>query len=118
MSVKEKYNRIQFYEKPLNEVVRVIEIIDPIRNDTNANNWKSYKDHRFADGEDIIQIPVFKAWLVKVKEKLFLKVHRKNGNYEPITLELSRDVVDSISQVLCDKRDFYREMIKKIDSSE
>jgi hypothetical protein len=117
MSVKKKYELIQYYQNPLNDIVKIIEIIDPIRNDTDTNNFKSYKDNTVPDGTDMIAIPRFKSWLIKIKNKFILKVHRQGG-YEPIELELSREIIDSISESLCSKRDWYRNKIEEIDKSE
>ena len=117
MSVKEKFERIKYYEKPLNDIMKIIEVIDPIRNDTNANNYKSYNDPLVENGTDMVRLPRFKSWLIKVKNKFTLKVHRENG-YEPMYLELSSEVIDSISKILCEKRDWYRNKIEEIDKSE
>jgi len=114
MSVKEKHERIKYYEKPLNEIVKAIEVIDPIRNDTDANTYKSYGDTRAENGTEMVRLPVFKSWLIRTKNALFLKIHRQGG-YEPMTLELSGEVVDAISKILCEKRDWYRNKIEEID---
>ncbi len=108
MSIKEKYEIIQYYEKPLNDLVKVIEVIDPIRNDTKSNHYRD------AQGNEMVRLPNFKAWLVRFKNKFSLKVHRQNG-YDPMTLELTSEVIDSISKILCEKRDWYRNKIKEID---
>jgi hypothetical protein len=114
MTVEEKYKLIKKYEEPLNEIVKVIEIIDPIRNDTKANHYKSHRDPRVTDGTEMVRIPSFKSWLIKTKNTLLLRVRRDNG-YTPIELELSFEVIDSISKTLCEKRDWLREQIKQIN---
>lgn len=108
MTVKEKYNRIQYYEQPLKEIIEVIEVIDPIRNDTKANDYLS------SDGVEMVRLPRFHSWLIRTKRKFFLKVQRVNG-YKPMNLELSREVVDALSKVLCEKRDWYRSKIEEIN---
>lgn len=109
MSIKQKYERIKYYEKPLNEIIKVIEIIDPIRNDSETNNYIN----RY--GVEMITIPRFKSWLIRTKNALFLKVHRQGG-YEPITLELTKEIIDSLSISLCEKRDWYKTKIDEIDN--
>lgn len=116
MSVKKKYKEIEELEKSLNEIIRVIEIIDPIRNDTKENHFKD------RDGQEMVRIPRFKCWLVKSRKKLVLKVQRLQAmiQYEPIEIELGQysEVLDSISKGLCEKRDWYRGKIKEIDNEQ
>ncbi len=109
MSVKERYEHIQYYEKPLNDIVKIIEVIDPIRNDTKVNHYLD------VHGVEMVRLPNFRAWLIKLKDKFSLKVHRQNRN-ESLELELTSEVIDSISKILCEKRDWYRNKIEEIDN--
>ena len=110
MTVKQKYEYIERLEKDLKSIIEVIEIIDPIRNDTDSNNYTD-------NGVEMVRIPRFKSWLIRAKGKLSLKVHRVIHS-NPITLDLSNlEVIDCIGKILCEKRDWYRNKIEEIDKS-
>jgi len=109
MTIREKAKRIEELEKNLNDIVRVIEVIDPVMNDTTANDFKQ-------GGMDMVRIPTFKSWLKQVKGKFSLAVQRQPAHhYKEMTLELSDDIIDSLSKDLCKKRDWYRSKIKEIE---
>lgn len=111
MSIKEKYHQIKELEKNMNEIIKVIEVFDPIRNNTTSNDY-------IDDGVEMVRIPIFKSWLIRTKKKISLRVKRRGDPYEPMELELSGlDVIDSISKVLCEKRDWYKSKIDEINNS-
>lgn len=109
MNIKEKYNYITELEDKLNKIVKVIEIIDPILNDTDSNNFTD-KVH----GE-MVRIPWYKAWLKVGARGASIKVETHYTN-DPIELDMDGTIVNSISESLCKKRDWYRNKIKEVEN--